>query len=100
MSQPTTPLIIQWTPQATIDIAAFTAADFGGVDPKAFHDEKVQAYYDDNQPALAAVKKAKILRGAHIGIDPHERDHITVAYKNVKGRDVTGHLVHVYTDRE
>lgn len=50
-----------WTPAATADIAKMTPAEFGGTDPKVFHEQKVQQYYDNHKTgSLKTAVKAKI----------------------------------------
>jgi len=95
------PLPMQWTPAATNDLKNFTPADFGGTNPKDFHEQKVQGYYDANKTgSLQGTVKAKIRRGAHSGgNDPKEADHITVSFKDSRNKDVGGGGVHVYTGR-
>ncbi|KAF9058691.1 hypothetical protein BDP27DRAFT_1343143 [Rhodocollybia butyracea] len=90
---------VAWAQTALNDISTMTANDFGGVDPKKFHEAKVEEYYNNNKTgSLATVNKARVRRGAHSGgSNPNfEKDHITVSYRN-GSKEVT--TAHVYTGR-
>jgi len=90
---------VVWASKAEEDIADKTKDDFGGVEPRTFHEAKVKAHWDANKnvDAIKDANKARIRRGAHTGgSDPTEADHITVSYRKGAKELKT---VHVYTGR-
>ncbi|KAL0957554.1 hypothetical protein HGRIS_001341 [Hohenbuehelia grisea] len=92
-------LTIDWSRVAQKALEAFTASDFEGVDPKVFHETKVQEFWSCNQnvPQYAGANKARIRRAAHTGgSDPNAPDHITVSLRD-KNKELA--TVHVNTGR-
>ncbi|KAL6309455.1 hypothetical protein BKA93DRAFT_358272 [Sparassis latifolia] len=51
---------ISWTGPANAEVAAMHAADFGGEDPKKWHEDKVHAFVSANTASLPGVTKARI----------------------------------------
>lgn len=53
---------VVWAQAAKDDLAGKTAADFGGVDPEVYHENKVQGYWAANNtdPAIQDANKARI----------------------------------------
>lgn len=54
-------LPIQWSDNALDDLKRFEPKDFGGVDPKAHHEQKVRDYYDTHKATYPGTVKAKIM---------------------------------------
>ncbi|KAF7289362.1 hypothetical protein MIND_01398600 [Mycena indigotica] len=89
---------IKWSSAAENDIAQMTAAQFGGTDPRVYHEYLVQQYWSSYKtyPSISQATVARLRRGAHVGgSDPNAPDHITVAFEWKREK----YTVHIPTGR-
>ncbi|KAI0761640.1 hypothetical protein BD413DRAFT_237614 [Trametes elegans] len=94
-------LNVIWTGPAEEALKKLDKKDFGGVDPRKWHEDKVKNFKSATSD-LKTANKARIRAPAHSGgNDPNEKDHITVTYKQ-NNKDINspkGGAWHVYTGR-
>ncbi|EKM54805.1 uncharacterized protein PHACADRAFT_210585 [Phanerochaete carnosa HHB-10118-sp] len=90
---PQTGLLVVWTDPAKEEVTAMANEERFGGNAVAWHEQKVRKYAEEKD---IKATKGRIRKPAHIGgVDPTEREHITVTFK-LGSKDLGAR--HVYTD--